>query len=80
MRTDPLGLLSKMQLDAAIRQAVALSSVEPHKIFWLHAIRCPGCHRHAVAIAITMNTEPKPKYVLATVVNGQVIPRNIVRH
>jgi hypothetical protein len=80
MNTEELGLVARMQIDAALRQAVTLSSLEPHRVYWLHAIKCPGCGRHSVAIAITMNTNPKPKYVLATVTNGQVIPRNMLRH
>lgn len=71
----------RLAIDIALQEAMMLSRESPHHIFWLHAVKCPGCRKHAIALAITCNVEgPRPKYVLATVMNGQIVPRNSRRH
>lgn len=73
-------MMVRVAVDLAMRAAVAESKLEPHKLFWLHAVRCPGCHRHSAALSLTTSDHSKPKYVLATIVNGEVIPRMARRH
>lgn len=79
VRGSPQWVAARMTVALAVQSAVAASRDDPAKMFWLHAIRCPGCHRHAVALGLSTNDVPRPKYVLYTIVNGEVIPRGL-RH
>lgn len=66
-------------ISVAVERVRQHSIDEPHRVFWIHAIPCQ-CKRHAVALAATDNGNPRPKYVVATVANGEVIPKLSQRH
>lgn len=85
MRDKQAEMNMRVAVHIALGEMVRISRATPANVFYLHAIPCPGCHRHAAALAMSFNEFPfltgeKPKYILATVVNGEVIGRNQRRH
>jgi Ni,Fe-hydrogenase I small subunit len=82
MRRQPLTEMAvRLAIEIALAEALKASRASPSNIFWLHALRCPGCGRHVAGLAITASSEaPRPKYVIATIANGEVIPRTLRRH
>jgi hypothetical protein len=83
MRTVSLtkmDLMRRVSIELALIEAVQISRQHPEKVYWLHAVPCPLCHRHAAAICCSTSRGSvmpgqHPKYVMATIVNGEVIPR-----
>jgi hypothetical protein len=75
-------VLKKVVLPQAVKMVSDLSRSEPHKMFWIVALRCPGCRRHIVGFTVfdSGRSPNRPlKYVVATVHDGVVIGRTQMR-